>query len=221
MRVLVPMAPLLGLIGTVSGMLEVFDSMALRGSADARTMASGVSHAMICTMSGLAVSITGLYPVYHFHGPRETQIRTRRRTAELLTMRTRRHTAHEASEQHGIDLAPMLDFVLNLLIFFIIIAVFVKESGLIVQRPTGEPPPPNADKSIAIQILQNGEVWVDGRVDRRRGGARQRRTAARREHEGRRVDHRRRQSADRAAGPGDRSDAIWPASTTSRFATAE
>jgi len=65
-QVLVPLAPLLGLIGTVSGMLEVFDSMALRGSADARTMASGVSHAMICTMTGLAVSITGLYPVHHF-----------------------------------------------------------------------------------------------------------------------------------------------------------
>jgi len=66
MRTLVQMAPLLGLIGTVSGMLEVFDSMALRGSADARTMATGVSHAMLCTMSGLAVSITGLYPVYRF-----------------------------------------------------------------------------------------------------------------------------------------------------------
>ena len=66
MRVLVPLSPLLGLVGTVSGMLEVFDSMALRGSADARTMASGVSHAMICTLSGLAVSITGLYPMYYF-----------------------------------------------------------------------------------------------------------------------------------------------------------
>jgi biopolymer transport protein ExbB len=66
MRVLVPLSPLLGLVGTVSGMLEVFDSMALRGSADARTMASGVSHAMICTMTGLAVSITGLYPVHYF-----------------------------------------------------------------------------------------------------------------------------------------------------------
>ena len=32
MQVLVPLSPLLGLIGTVSGMLEVFDSMALRGS---------------------------------------------------------------------------------------------------------------------------------------------------------------------------------------------
>src|SRR5262245_24945072 len=66
MQTLVPMAPLLGLIGTVSGMLEVFDSMALRGSADARTMASGVSHAMLCTMTGLAVSITGLLPNYYF-----------------------------------------------------------------------------------------------------------------------------------------------------------
>lgn len=66
MQVLVPMSPLLGLVGTVTGMLEVFDSMAIRGSADARTMASGVSTAMICTMTGLAVSITGLYPVHYF-----------------------------------------------------------------------------------------------------------------------------------------------------------
>jgi biopolymer transport protein ExbB len=66
LRVLVPMCPLLGLLGTVSGMLDVFDSMAARGSADARSMASGISEAMICTLSGLAVSITGLYPVYYF-----------------------------------------------------------------------------------------------------------------------------------------------------------
>ncbi len=80
LRVLVPLSPLLGLVGTVSGMLEVFDSMALSGSADARAMASGVSHAMICTLTGLAVSITGLYPVYYF------QSRTRMET-ELLADR--------------------------------------------------------------------------------------------------------------------------------------
>lgn len=76
LEVLVPMSPLLGLIGTVSGMLEVFDSMALRGSADARSMASGVSEAMICTMSGLAVSITGLWPVHYFRtrAVRETEL---------------------------------------------------------------------------------------------------------------------------------------------------
>lgn len=76
MQVLVPMSPLLGLIGTVTGMLEVFDSMALRGNADARSMASGVSAAMICTMTGLAVSITGLYPVHYFRARtiRETEL---------------------------------------------------------------------------------------------------------------------------------------------------
>jgi biopolymer transport protein ExbB len=76
MQVLVPMSPLLGLIGTVSGMLEVFDSMALRGNADARSMASGVSAAMICTMTGLAVSITWLYPVHYFRtrAIRETEL---------------------------------------------------------------------------------------------------------------------------------------------------
>ena len=73
LKVMVPLAPLLGLIGTVSGMLEVFDSMAIRGSADARTMADGVSHAMICTMTGLAVSITGLYPLYSFQKRAKTE----------------------------------------------------------------------------------------------------------------------------------------------------
>jgi biopolymer transport protein ExbB len=76
LRVLVPMAPLLGLVGTVSGMLNVFDSMAARGSADARSMANGVSEAMICTLTGLAVSISGLYPVFYFK--RKVRLETER-----------------------------------------------------------------------------------------------------------------------------------------------
>jgi len=68
---------LLGLVGTVSGMLVVFDSMAALGSADARTMSSGVSEAMNCTLTGLAVSISGMYPVYYF------QARARRLTEWL------------------------------------------------------------------------------------------------------------------------------------------
>jgi biopolymer transport protein ExbD len=79
-------------------------------------------------------------------------------------MRRRRDQGnHESST--GIDLAPMLDFVINLLIFFIITAVFVKESGLTVNRPTSFETPPDEDdsKSIQIQILDNGEIWVDNR----------------------------------------------------------
>ena len=48
-------------------------------------------------------------------------------------MRSRRHRGSE-SHDHGIDLAPMLDFVLNLLIFFIITTSFVRETGINVNR---------------------------------------------------------------------------------------
>ena len=78
-------------------------------------------------------------------------------------MQSRRHTPE--SEDTGIDLAPMLDFVTNLLIFFIITAVFVKEAGLEVNRPTSfEQPQEEDSKSIQIQILENGEIWVDNRA---------------------------------------------------------
>ncbi len=80
LKVLIPMCPLLGLVGTVHGMLEVFDSMSILGSADARTMASGVSKAMNCTMTGLAVSVTGMYPVFYFQS-------TIRKQTELLADR--------------------------------------------------------------------------------------------------------------------------------------
>lgn len=66
LRVTVPIAPLLGLLGTVTGMLEVFDGMLIHGAADARSMAFGVSHAMVATLAGLVVSVSGLYFANHF-----------------------------------------------------------------------------------------------------------------------------------------------------------
>lgn len=48
---LVVLCPLLGLLGTVTGMIEVFDVMAISGSGNARSMASGVSKATIPTLS--------------------------------------------------------------------------------------------------------------------------------------------------------------------------
>jgi len=80
-------------------------------------------------------------------------------------MRKRRDQGGGHESSHGIDLAPMLDFVINLLIFFIITAVFVKESGLTVNRPTSfEQENKEDSKSIQIQILDNGEIWVDNRA---------------------------------------------------------
>jgi biopolymer transport protein ExbB len=58
--VLVALCPLLGLLGTVTGMISVFDVMAISGSGSARQMASGVSKATIPTMAGMVGAISGV-----------------------------------------------------------------------------------------------------------------------------------------------------------------
>ncbi|CAM3828351.1 MotA/TolQ/ExbB proton channel family protein [Litorimonas haliclonae] len=60
-KTLVALAPLLGLLGTVTGMIEVFDTMALSGSSNARLMAGGVFKATIPTMAGMTAALSGLY----------------------------------------------------------------------------------------------------------------------------------------------------------------
>ena len=76
-------------------------------------------------------------------------------------MRTRRHTP--ISEETGIDLAPMLDFVLNLLIFFIIITSFVKEAGVTVNKEQARTAEHKDTGNILIAIRPNGDVWMDKR----------------------------------------------------------
>jgi biopolymer transport protein ExbB len=57
---LIKVCPLLGLLGTVLGMLEVFDALASTGSNNPRSMAAGVSKATVSTLAGMVVAIVGL-----------------------------------------------------------------------------------------------------------------------------------------------------------------
>ena len=57
---LIKICPLLGLLGTVLGMLEVFDALAATGSNNPRSMAAGVSKATVSTLAGMVVAIVGL-----------------------------------------------------------------------------------------------------------------------------------------------------------------
>ena len=60
-KTLVALCPLLGLLGTVTGMIHVFDVMAILGTGNARAMAAGVSLATIPTMAGMVIAISGLF----------------------------------------------------------------------------------------------------------------------------------------------------------------
>jgi biopolymer transport protein ExbD len=74
------------------------------------------------------------------------------------------HTRHtQESEDHGIDLAPMLDFTINLLIFFIITTSFIKESGITVFKPEAITAENRDSGNLLIAIRENGEIWMDRR----------------------------------------------------------
>ena len=75
-------------------------------------------------------------------------------------MKSKQFSEHE-SEDHGIDLAPMLDFVLNLLIFFIITTSFIKEAGVTVVKPHATTAEHRESGNILIAIRENGEIWMD------------------------------------------------------------
>ena len=60
-KTMVALCPLLGLLGTVTGMIEVFNIMAVTGGGDAKSMAGGVQMATIPTMAGMVAALSGVF----------------------------------------------------------------------------------------------------------------------------------------------------------------
>jgi len=60
-KALIAICPLLGLLGTVTGMVSVFDVMTYSGTGNARAMAAGVSKATVPTMAGMVAALSGVY----------------------------------------------------------------------------------------------------------------------------------------------------------------
>ena len=76
-QAMVALCPLLGLLGTVTGMIEVFNVMTISGTGNARSMASGVSKATIPTMAGMVGALSGVFASSYLK-------RTAKRETELL-----------------------------------------------------------------------------------------------------------------------------------------
>ncbi len=77
-QVICAVLPLLGLLGTVIGMIKTFEVMTVFGSGNVRGMAEGISQALITTMAGLITALCGLYFA------QDLEERTRRYTQTML-----------------------------------------------------------------------------------------------------------------------------------------
>jgi biopolymer transport protein ExbD len=80
-------------------------------------------------------------------------------------MRKHLDDIHFDEEENEINLTPMLDVVFIMLIFFIVTASFIKESGIDVNRPDApvtESKP--EDANILVLINANDEIWIDRRL---------------------------------------------------------
>lgn len=74
----------------------------------------------------------------------------------------------QAEEESAIDLTPMLDVVFIMLIFFIVTASFVKESGIEVNKPEASTAQKQDRANIFVAISDADEIWIDRRrVDER------------------------------------------------------
>ena len=78
---LIAVCPLLGLLGTVTGMIQVFDTIAVLGHGNPRAMASGISMATIPTMAGMVVTLSGLF--FSAHLGRQAALESQRASDAL------------------------------------------------------------------------------------------------------------------------------------------
>ncbi|MGB3457600.1 MAG: biopolymer transporter ExbD [Litorimonas sp.] len=78
----------------------------------------------------------------------------------------RRNRRRSNDDEADVDMTPMLDIVFIMLIFFIVTAVFLDETGIDLTQPPpppeDTPPPPNSPPAITVYVDENSQCSVDG-----------------------------------------------------------
>ena len=165
-KALIVITPLLGLLGTVTGMIEVFQVIVDTGSSNARLMASGISRATIPTMTGLAVSLTGVFSINYLDRKNQrfvTDLSDQLNVEAGMGYGAKKRLTDSEQEAADVNITPLLDIVFILLIFFIVTATFLDEVGIGIVSPQPDPPeelrrPP---PTLVLAVRNDGFVMVD------------------------------------------------------------
>ncbi|MFU8816159.1 MAG: ExbD/TolR family protein [Pseudomonadales bacterium] len=78
-------------------------------------------------------------------------------------MRRAANRFSRTDEESDINLTPMLDVVFIMLIFFIVTATFIKQTGIDVLRPDAQSAEQKPTVSVLVAIGPNGEIWIDNK----------------------------------------------------------
>jgi len=174
----VVIAPLLGLLGTISGMNSMFSVIGIFGFGNPTIMSSGISVALQATLTGLGVAIAALFTYDYVQRTKTKFIDSVTTGIEHLSdgekdesengkganMHFSQHRlVSEEAEKPDINLAPFVDTMTVLLIFFVVTANLYIETGVDVSKPKAMSAKPMSQKSILIGITREGTVHIYGR----------------------------------------------------------
>ena len=158
LAVLAAVAPLLGLLGTVSGLVDIFVRNVNSGA-----IAGGIAQALLTTQVGLCIALPCLLA-------RQLLLRWRERrfaAALVAKQRWRRHEPPAPLRQFSsdgdearVDMAPLIDVVFLLLIFYVVAATFVQPTAVPIQRPQRQPGAALPERPLVITLAADGNAWI-------------------------------------------------------------
>lgn len=160
-------APLLGLLGTVLGMVEMFQSLHIGGQISAATVTGGIWKALFTTVAGLTVAIPTIFVCGLLNSRIDSEDETLRRGADFLL---REHIAAGGGKMAGrrnrrhaeIDITPLIDVLFMLIIFFVLTASFV-QGKLDVQLPSGEGSSADMQGAVIVTVAADRKIFWNGR----------------------------------------------------------
>ena len=159
---LIGMCPMIGLLGTVYGMIEVFEVLSFLGTGNPRAMSSGVAKATIPTMASMVITLFGLYFRQDLSYRIDKYIKETTLLFKKEGIRIEKKNRRQ-SEDGNLDLTPMMDIVFIMLIFFIVTTSFVKETGVDINRPNAETAERDEKGNILVALTATNEIWIDKR----------------------------------------------------------
>jgi biopolymer transport protein ExbD len=178
----VVIAPLLGLLGTISGMNEMFAVIGEFGFGNPTIMANGISMALQATLTGLSVAVVALLFLDNLNNSKMKLFSRLREDRDVMlrsvlanqpqtqsapskggSMHPRYRMLHDDHQNPEINLAPFVDTIMILLIFFVVTANLYVETGVDVSRPKAQSATSAGQKAILIGVTREGTIHIYGR----------------------------------------------------------